>query len=203
MCRGKTPWEKSVEFHGHTCLGLALGFRVAEAALKALGSKRDGDEEMIAVVENDSCAVDAIQVITGCTLGKGNLIMRDYGKQGYTFAQREERKAVRITAKFPEKQEELMALRGRIGAGEATDEDKARFKELNGEMLKEYLSKPLAEICEVKEVSNDIPEKARIFPSATCSCCGEKMMEPRARVKDGKPICIPCAEKYDRGWRAS
>ncbi|NCO67661.1 MAG: formylmethanofuran dehydrogenase, partial [Nitrospirae bacterium] len=24
---------------------------------------------------------------------------------------------------------------------------------------------------------------------------GEKMMEPRARIKDGKIVCIPCFEK--------
>jgi formylmethanofuran dehydrogenase subunit E len=73
----KTLWERVVDFHGHECIGLASGYRVAEAAMDALGDGRDIDEEMVAVVENDSCAVDAIQVVTGCTLGKGNLIFRD------------------------------------------------------------------------------------------------------------------------------
>ena len=85
MCTEKTLWEKVVDFHGHACTGLATGFRVAEAALSALQGDRDIDEEMVAIAENDSCAVDAIQVITGCTYGKGNLIIRDYGKQAYTF----------------------------------------------------------------------------------------------------------------------
>lgn len=202
MCMEKTSWERAVEFHGHTCMGLVMGFRVAEAALNALGNKRDVDEQMIAIAENDSCAVDAIQVITGCTVGKGNLILRDYGKQVYTFALREKKKAVRITTKSPEgaKQEEVIALREKIAAGDASEEDKARLKEISGEMLREYLAKPLDELCEVKEVAYDIPEKARIFPSVTCSCCGEKVMEPRARLKDGKAICIPCTDNYTRGW---
>ena len=196
----KTPWERAVEFHGHTCMGLAMGFRVGEAAMGALGNKRDVDEQLIAIAENDSCAVDAIQVITGCTVGKGNLILRDYGKQAYTFALREKKKAVRITVNRPEgaKQEEIMALRKRIDAGDASHEDKARFKEVSAEMLKAYLAKPLSEVCEVKEVAYDIPEKARIFPSVTCSRCGEKVMEPRARLKDGLPTCIPCSDHYDR-----
>lgn len=202
MCIEKTPWERSVEFHGHTCMGLAMGYRVAEAALQSLGSKRDVDEEMIAIVENDSCAVDAIQVITGCTVGKGNMILRDYGKQAYTFALRDQKKAVRITLKSPdqEKHKVLMALRKKVFAGDASPEEKALFKQISGEMLKVYLSLPLEEICEIKEIGYDLPQKARIFPSVTCSSCGEKVMEPRARLQDGKPVCIPCTDNYGRGW---
>jgi formylmethanofuran dehydrogenase subunit E len=77
-------FEDIVEFHGHVCPGLALGYRVSMFALKELG-ERALDEELVAIVENNSCAVDAVQVITGCTFGKGNLIFKDYGKQVYTF----------------------------------------------------------------------------------------------------------------------
>lgn len=202
MCMEKTPWERSVEFHGHACMGLALGCRVAGAALQALGHKRDEDEELVAIVENDSCAVDAIQVITGCTVGKGNMILRDFGKQAYTFALRNQKKAIRVTAISPagEKQETMMALRQKVFAGSASAEEKALFQELSAEMLNDYLARPLEEVCAVAEIDYDLPEKARIFPSVTCSCCGEKVMEPRARLKNGKAACIPCAEKYDRGW---
>jgi len=27
-----------------------------------------------------------------------------------------------------------------------------------------------------------------------CSICGEKVIEPKARVKNGKPVCIDCAK---------
>ncbi len=204
MCMAKTPWERAVEFHGHSCMGLAMGVRVAEAARESLGSERDVDEEIVAIVENDSCAVDAIQVLTGCTVGKGNLIVRDYGKQGYTFALREKKKAVRITAKWPEglMQDEFQSLRRKVFGKTASAEEKARFKELTGKLMEEYLVKPLAEVCVVKEVPYAVPEKARIFPSVTCSSCGEGVMEPRARFRDGQPVCIPCADNYDRGWGA-
>ncbi|NTV15797.1 MAG: formylmethanofuran dehydrogenase, partial [Desulfobulbaceae bacterium] len=85
----QTPtFEDAARFHGHTCPGLAFGFRVARVAIRELGLSRAEDEELVAVVENDSCAVDAIQVLTGCTFGKGNLIFRDHGKQVYTFFKR-------------------------------------------------------------------------------------------------------------------
>ncbi len=202
MCMEKTPWERAVEFHGHVCMGLAMGFRMAEAAMGALGSMRDVDEQMIGIAENDSCAVDAIQVITGCTVGKGNLILRDYGKQAYTFALREKKKAVRITVKNPARlnQEAVLALREKTAAGNASDEDKANLKEMSGEMVKDYLAKPLDEVCSVTEIIYDIPEKARIFSSVTCFSCKEMVMEPRARLQGGKVICIPCADNYERGW---
>src|SRR3990172_4604312 len=84
------------DFHGHVCPGLALGFRVSKLALNELGG-RSKDEELVAMVENDSCAVDAVQVMTGCTFGKGNLIFRDYGKQVYTFIKRPSGKSIRIS----------------------------------------------------------------------------------------------------------
>ncbi len=103
MAFNQKLWEKAVAFHGHECIGLAWGgFRVAEAALEYLEAERDIDEQILGVVENDSCAVDAIQLMTGCTLGKGNLIFHDYGKQVYTFVLRKSGKAIRITINDPE-----------------------------------------------------------------------------------------------------
>ncbi|NIT04240.1 formylmethanofuran dehydrogenase, partial [Candidatus Saccharibacteria bacterium] len=46
-------FDDVVEFHGHLCPGLAIGFRVARAALDELGQRAE-DEELVAVVENDS-----------------------------------------------------------------------------------------------------------------------------------------------------
>ena len=81
-------FRKAVQFHGHACPGLALGYRVAILAMKKMSTIRAADEELVVMVENDSCAVDAIQVVTGCTFGKGNFIFKDFGKHGYTFFNR-------------------------------------------------------------------------------------------------------------------
>lgn len=79
-------WERCIDFHGHQCPGLAIGFRVAMAARKGLGVTSAGDEELVCVAENDSCSVDAIQLLLSCTLGKGNLLYRDRGKQAFSFS---------------------------------------------------------------------------------------------------------------------
>ncbi|HEX2027481.1 MAG TPA: FmdE family protein, partial [Nitriliruptorales bacterium] len=64
-----------VDFHGHLCPGLAMGIQAARFALDEIGPHAQ-DEEVVAVTETDMCGVDAVQVLTGCTFGKGNLIHR-------------------------------------------------------------------------------------------------------------------------------
>ena len=75
--------EAAIAFHGHLCPGLAIGIRAAELAQCELDNP--SDDEIVAVVETDMCGVDAIQFLTGATLGKGNLIHRDYGKMAFSF----------------------------------------------------------------------------------------------------------------------
>src|SRR5512146_997123 len=92
-----TDLRETVQFHGHLCPGLALGYRVAKAALRELKADRPHDEELVAIVENDSCSADAIQFVTGCTFGTGNLVFRDYGKHVYTLYNRKTGSGVRIS----------------------------------------------------------------------------------------------------------
>ena len=69
---------------------------MASTGLKAIESGRAEDEELVSIVENDACGVDALQCVTGCTFGKGNLIFRDYGKHVFTIYSRSTRKGVRV-----------------------------------------------------------------------------------------------------------
>ncbi len=105
-------WEDAVRFHGHECGGLAWGYKVSLFALEKLNFDRASDEELVAIVENDSCAVDGIQVVTGCTFGKGNLIFRDYGKHVYTFFNRNTGEGIRISRKKGPRPQDLLAARG-------------------------------------------------------------------------------------------
>ena len=50
-------------------LPLVIGQR---NCFKKLRSPQASDEKFVAIVENDSLGVDAIQVVTGYTMGKGN-----------------------------------------------------------------------------------------------------------------------------------
>lgn len=202
MCMEKTPWEKAVDFHGHSCPGLAIGFKVSEIALKHLQQMRSQDEELVAVVENDACSIDAVQVMTGCTLGKGNLIYRDLGKQVYTFGSRSGNRALRISvngdARRPDP--EMTELRQKVFGGSASQEDRARFQLAQGRRIEQILHMDENEFCKIEEIDFKFPQKAKIFPSHKCASCGEMVMEPRLRVKNGEFVCFDCFEDYTRGW---
>ncbi|NLL51829.1 MAG: formylmethanofuran dehydrogenase, partial [Peptococcaceae bacterium] len=96
---GKTDWQKAVEFHGHSCPGLAIGYKAAEAAKEKMGITFASDEEVVCVTENDACGVDAIQLLTGCSIGKGNLIYRGTGKMAFSFFNRKNGESLRMIIK--------------------------------------------------------------------------------------------------------
>ena len=192
--------EGARRFHGHSCPGLAIGIRAAEMALQEIGAHAE-DEEIVAVVETDMCAVDAIQYLTGCTFGKGNLIHLDYGKSVFTFIRRSDGKAIRIALR-PEPGEppdaEHEALYERVHRGQASAEDMQRVQELREEQIQDILERPLAELFDAQQVEAVVPARARIHDSVTCAGCGERVMETRARLFRGEMYCIPCFEMRER-----
>ena len=199
---GIMPFSDVVQFHGHLCPGVTLGYCAARIAIKELRSGRDVDEELLAIVENDACGVDAIQAVTGCTVGKGNLIFRDYGKNVYTFINRATGDAVRISLKNREDEQEsgFRELRARVVQGRATPEEAVTMRSMMQAQVDRMLVEPPEKYFEIRHVEVEIPEKARLFNSVQCSKCGEMMAESRARVENGGLVCIPCWDEYTRGW---
>ncbi len=170
-----TEFKQIVNFHGHSCPGVAIGYRMAKAAMERLSEARAKDEEIVAIVENNACGVDAVQYLTGCTFGKGNFIFKDYGKQVYTFYSRNTGKGVRVVFH---------------GRGIPAIERKNRE-----EMINWLLSADESDIISITQVDIEEPEPAKIFPSVKCALCGEMVMETRTRQLNGKYVCIPCTQK--------
>ncbi|NLP43497.1 MAG: formylmethanofuran dehydrogenase [Peptococcaceae bacterium] len=202
MCKGKRSWELCVDFHGHECLGLAIGYRQALRALELLGVEKAEDEELVAIVETDACGVDAVQVLTGCTLGKGNLIYKDAGKMALTLANRKTGQAVRLIKKdnvLPE-DDHFRAVREKIDSDLATKDDWQEWAKIQKERVQQYLTLPPETIIEEKEVPMPQVPKARLFQTIICSACQEPFSEGKARVKDGQIVCSDCFQEYTRGW---
>jgi len=192
--------ERTAAFHGHMCPGLAIGIRAAEVALREIGPHAH-DEEIVAVVETDMCGVDAIQFLTGCTFGKGNLIHLDYGKNAFTFYRRSDDKGIRIVTRpdaFGEPDPEWETLRNRLGEANLTQEERDRFRQLHAARSRQILDIPLEKLFEVKEPQGKIPSHARIMESVTCESCGEVVMETRTRRFSGKTVCIPCFNEMEQ-----
>jgi formylmethanofuran dehydrogenase subunit E len=192
--------QKTVAFHGHMCPGLAIGIRAAEVALRDIGPHAH-DEEVVAVVETDMCGVDAIQSLTGCTFGKGNLIHLDYGKNAFTFYRRSDGKGIRLATRleaFAEPDPEWEALRERLGDADLTPEQRKRFWELHAARSQQILDIPLDELFDLKEPEENIPSRARVMDSVTCEGCSEQVMETRTRRFEAKTLCIPCFHQLEQ-----
>ncbi|OGW45545.1 MAG: hypothetical protein A2Y66_03850, partial [Nitrospirae bacterium RBG_13_41_22] len=158
--------------------------------------ERASDEELVAIIENNSCAVDAVQVVAGCTFGKGNLIFRDYGKQVYTFIKRPSGDGIRISVdwKSPEETAEEKRMWDRYMKGDHSEEVLKTVHDRKAKKINLILNAKDEDLLKVTKGKMDLPEEAKIYPSLSCAICGEKVMAPRARVKDGKIVCIPCFE---------
>lgn len=189
-------FQKAVEFHGHLCPGLAIGYRVAKYA-KA-NCKRAKDEELVATVENNSCSVDAIQQILGCTFGKGNLVFRDYGKQAFTFYCRGNDKAFRVYFKG-ETPKRLAELQEKRLKDRLTEDEHRELEGLREQLIQHILNAPDDEILSVKDVALPEPKKAMIYPSLGCEECHERFMEIKGRTACGKVVCKDCFEKLVDG----
>jgi len=187
------------EFHGHICPGSAIGYKAAEITMKELSIGNSKDEELVCITENDTCAVDAIQVVTGCTFGKGNLIFHDYGKQTYTFINRATGDSLRLSMKdsfsIDKIDPNLSKLREKVNKGAAGEEEKLKLKEITVKVSNEVLNLPDEEIFYVEHLQAEIPKKAGMFKSHKCSECGEMVSDHRKRLQNGNVLCIPCFDK--------
>ncbi len=190
-------FKRCEEFHGHVCPGLSIGFRASQAAIKKLDENRSQDEEIVAVVENDACYADALQVITGCTFGKGNFVYKDSGKMAMTLFSRKTGKGVRVAIKagvfFPD--ETHMALMRKVMSGEADPDETNRFRKLHFKRSREVLEMPEDDLFIVKNVTMELPTKTKIAPSEPCSQCGEPTMRTKLEEKDGQNFCRDCLER--------
>ena len=170
----KQMWEKCVAFHGHACGGLTIGYQAARYAMQLLELQFSPDEQVVCISENDACGVDAIQVLLGCSVGKGNLLFHMTGKQAFSFYERTSGKSVRLVLK-------------ERPAGMSREELFAYYQSLEPQQM-----------FEVKPTRLQLPEQARIFDSYVCESCGEVTGANWIRLQGGKKLCIDCYQTYNR-----
>ncbi len=194
--------QKAGELHGHFCPFLALGVRAGVIAMRTLGvAENPGMEDVVALLECNNCFSDGVQTVTGCTFGNNALIYRDVGKTAFTLVRRDG-DAVRVAlradfvdgfrSRLPE---EASALFRKIVQEhqEATPQEHARLMELWREASFQQLALPEEEVFAVQHLRVEVPPRSRIFASVRCAICGESVMETRARIQNGQPVCIPCS----------
>jgi formylmethanofuran dehydrogenase subunit E len=200
MNRNDEVYKIGLALHGHKCPAMPLGLRAGEAAMQALGVQHANDGQLTTLVEIDrnhcsTCFADGVQVITGCTFGKGNIRSLGYGKFALTLIDNKTGRSVRVVA-TPEamrRSQESEFIKYRKEGVPASQVDAALVEPLIDQVLSEK-SDVLFKIGPIKEIQ--LPQMApHAFDTVICNECGEVTVERYARIKHGKIICIPCAEK--------
>lgn len=192
-------WSKAVAFHGHICPGIVVGFRASMKVLELLDcpGKLIG-ESHYAVVENDVCGVDGVQLITGCTLGNDSLIIENQGKFAFAWVDKKSGEGFRLLLKVPVwKSNEPLDLHHKVKLGTATAEEKQKFISLRGQRGLELLELSDQELFQVEKILRKIPGKPRLFPFVKCARCNESFMEPWARAVNNEIICPACAKSNE------
>lgn len=178
---------ESVKIHGHLCPGQVLGVRMSMLGLRLAGIEEPQGKDrknLIVFVEMDRCATDAVQSVTGCSLGHRTMKFMDYGKMAATFVNLKTGKAVRILAKE-----------------EAREKAKEYFPEIQDKykaQLEAYKIMSNTELFDIMDVKVNIkPEDmpGRPLRRIRCSSCREYVQDMREINKNGKLLCKPCANE--------
>lgn len=179
--------EEAATAHGHTCAGQVLGIRMALRGLKELGVEDPVRERkrLVTFVEIDRCMTDAVQLVTGCRLGKRALKFKDFGKVAATFVDLKTNRAIRLVAKESAKQRA-----------------REMFADLDKEQAQQraYRLLPDEELFTSQWVRVKLPpEEVPGYrgPRVVCAACGEGINFSREVIRDQRTLCRACAgESY-------
>ena len=191
--------KRAADFHGHLCPDLAIGYRACQYALAGLKLELLWLPDLCVIVENAGSALDAVQQLTGCTLGNGRLIVRDYGKHVYTFVYGEE-VGLRLALK-PEALPlgpEFLALEEKIKAGQATLLETARYQALLDERISALLKLPDKALFSARRVAVEWHDELATSALIPCDACSELVIPSHLMTISGKRLCQPCAERNER-----
>ncbi|KZX11550.1 FmdE family protein [Methanobrevibacter filiformis] len=170
--------EKAGKFHGDICGGIVSGTKMTVYALELLGMEfNKKNKDLIVFLEIDRCMSDAVQAVTGCSLGKRSLKLVNYGRFAASFYKISTKEAIRLVSK----------------------DDKEKYKdETTKEKIERYKNTPSDELFEVQPVEIKIPEEdmpGKPIDQATCSVCGERIMDGKHKFINGQAICKSCSDE--------
>ncbi len=143
-------------------------------------------KKLYVMVEIDRCATDAIQSVTGCSLGKRSMRWIDYGIMAATFVNLDTGRAFRVVA--------------REESRELSKKYCPEIENKYARQLDAYRVMPAEELFTVTEVTVSIPQQdmpGRPLKRVQCQSCGDWVQDCRDVEQDGKLLCRGCAHgKY-------
>ncbi|MBI4203266.1 MAG: TraR/DksA C4-type zinc finger protein [Chloroflexi bacterium] len=175
--------KESVALHGHLCPGQVIGVRMGILGCTLVGIEDPRrSKSLLVYVEIDRCATDALQSVTGCTLGRRTLKYVDYGKVAATFLNTQTGRAYRVLARDDAREPAYAYAPPGASKQEA--------------QLQGYSVMPYDELFRVRPVLLQPPEEDQPGHSASrvaCETCGEGVNDRREVRAEGRVFCRACA----------
>jgi formylmethanofuran dehydrogenase subunit E len=198
MIDPKAFLDAGLTLHGHKCPAMPQGLRAGAIAMNRLGVARSGDKTLLALVELGDhhcahCFADGVQMITGCTFGKGNIRKLGYGKFGVTLVDTTTGRAVRVVpraeAQLKTKQTPFFTEYRMKGVPPTQVPDG-----VVAPLIEMVLNGPEDQLFAVSDVFEyDVPPRPpEIFDAIVCDRCGDMVVETYARLVGDRKVCIPC-----------
>lgn len=192
--------KRVADFHGHLCPDLIIGCKAHELAMETLSRKENLDGGLIVIAENTTSALDAIQCLSGCTLGNQRLKVHDFGKHKYTFLISRTGLGVKLSLKEQsfENEPRYLELEEKAKKGQATVEDIARLQSLLDERVEMLLSLRHDALFESVITTRKPPRIEAFTDLARCHRCGDLVLESRLVNIDGFSMCRQCSSYLKR-----
>ncbi len=184
--------------HGHYCPGLSMGVICSVYAINKINLFSDGLEDILAIIEINSCFADSIQYITGCTVGNNSLIFKDYGKTAFSLVKRDGT-GLRLSVKssYRKKMIELypdfQECFNKVVVEKNRDKNVVKeFKKKAQEVSFKLLEWNINDIFNFKKININIPEYAPIRENVICLRCGESIMKEKEIQDHDNVYCREC-----------
>ncbi len=189
-------------YHGHLCPDLAVGYRAAMIGCEQMSLSRKKAHEFFVIAENTTSAIDALQLVTGCTIGNRNFFVKDLGKHVYSFGSLTpggtETEVLRLglislAADIGHDAE----LEARILSGRASQADCEEYQEAIDDAVRRVLSLPESQLFSTLRQRVPCPEIPMPSAYARCSWCGEvtQIRQQQGRSQEYPVLCLDCAKK--------
>ena len=184
--------ERVYKFHTKRAPGIPIGVEMVLLAKEKLGEVK----KLGAVAETQVCLSDAIQFLTGCTIGNKYLIMRDkIGRYALTLYDRSNGRGIRVFVDMkkidPEKMPETSRFFLRQRSPEVENDDAAR-KASAKKIVEEFMGCGRNifgwQYVRLKEYGKD-----PVYPVKICPDCGESFIYSDKDTKN----CQVCARSLD------
>ncbi len=192
------------QLHGHKCPAMPLGLRAGAAAMNKLGVDRAKDGQLLALLELGEghcahCFADGIQMITGCTFGKGNIQQLGYGKFGLTLVDRASGRSVRVVprAEAQGATKQTPFFKEYREKGIPASQVPAEIVE---PLIEQVMGAPDEKILKIGDIqAHDVAKPQEAFESFVCEQCGDMVVEKYGRVVGDRTVCIPCQRELLAG----